>query len=249
MNNPHIIRLDTIDSTNNYLRSYRGNDDIVVVTARHQTAGRGQGDHRWEDNAGQNLLFSIQVKPDTVPIDHQFVLAMAEALALKSALDIYTDDIRLKWPNDIYYHNRKLSGTLIETSVNGGNLKRMILGTGINVNQQRFYSDAPNPISLCQITGKEENIDTLLQHILKAFCRYYNMATEGNYAAISREYHQALYRREGAYRYRDTSGEFTAEITGVGYDGRITMRDSMGQLRRYAFKEVEFIIQQDYGKI
>ncbi len=242
MNHPHIIRLDTIDSTNTFLRTYTGNEDMVVVTARHQTAGRGQGCHTWEDSEGQNLLFSILVRPYAIPIDHQFVLAMADALAMKSALDAYTTDIKLKWPNDIYYHNRKLSGTLIETSVSGGKLKRMILGTGINVNQQRFCSDAPNPISLCQITGKEESIDTLLHNILDAFYHYYGMAIEGNYAAISEAYHNALYRREGIYQYRDAKGEFRAEIIGVAYDGRLTLRDTTGQLRNYAFKEVEFII-------
>lgn len=242
MNHPHIIKLDTIDSTNTYLHSYHGNEDMVVVTARHQTAGRGQGDHKWEDSEGQNLLFSIQVRPEDVPIDHQFVLAMADALALKSALDMYTTGIRLKWPNDIYYQDRKLSGTLIETSVSGGKLKRMILGTGINVNQQIFCSDAPNPISLSQITGKQEDIDMLLQRILEAFDGYYRQVIAGNYDSISNEYHKALYRREGTYRYRDADGEFKAEIKGVGYDGRITLCDDTGRLRRYAFKEVEFII-------
>ncbi len=242
MNHTHIIQLDTVDSTNNYLHSYQGNEDMVVVTARHQTAGRGQGNHTWEDSEGQNLLFSILARPYTVPIDHQFVLAMADALALKSALDAYTTDIKLKWPNDIYYHDRKLSGTLIETSVNAGKLKRIILGTGINVNQKHFCSDAPNPISLCQITGKEENIDALLNSILDAFCHYYGMVIAGNYAAISQAYHEALYRREGIYQYRDAKGEFSAEIKDVAYDGRLTLRDTTGHLRSYAFKEVEFII-------
>lgn len=237
-----VIRLDTIDSTNTYLHAYRGDEDVVVVIARHQTAGRGQGGNRWEDAEGQNLLFSIQIRPVEVAIDHQFVLAMAEALALKRALDAYADGIELKWPNDIYHHDRKLSGTLIETAVSGGRLKRMILGTGINVNQQQFYSDAPNPVSLSQITGSDESIDHLLERILQAFDDYYRRVLEGDYAGISREYHETLYRRKGFYRYRDADGEFDAELVGVAYDGRLSLRDSEGRQRSYAFKEVEFII-------
>ena len=213
-----------------------------MVTARHQTAGRGQGGNRWEDAEGQNLLFSIQIRPVEVAIDHQFVLAMAEALALKRALDAYADGMELKWPNDIYHRDRKLSGTLIETAVSGGRLKRMILGTGINVNQRRFTSDAPNPVSLSQITGSDESIDRLLERILQAFDDYYRRVLEGDYAGISHEYHEALYRRKGFYRYRDKDGEFDAELVGVAYDGRLSLRDSEGRQRSYAFKEVEFII-------
>lgn len=237
-----VIRLDTVDSTNTYLHAYRGDEDVVVVTARHQAAGRGQGGNRWEDAEGQNLLFSIQIRPVEVAIDHQFVLAMAEALALKRALDTYADGMELKWPNDIYHRNRKLSGTLIETAVSGGRLKRMIMGTGINVNQRRFTSDAPNPVSLSQITGSDESIDHLLERILQAFDDYYRRVLDGDYAGISREYHEALYRRKGFYRYRDVDGEFDAELVGVAYDGRLSLRDSEGRQRSYAFKEVEFII-------
>ena len=237
-----VIRLDTVDSTNTYLHAYRGDEDVVVVTARHRTAGRGQGGNRWEDAEGQNLLFSIQIRPVEVAIDHQFVLAMAEALALKRALDAYADGIELKWPNDIYHRDRKLSGTLIETAVSGGRLKRMIMGTGINVNQRRFTSDAPNPVSLSQITGSDESIDHLLERILQAFGDYYRRVLEGDYAGISREYHEALYRRKGFYHYRDADGEFDAELVGVAYDGRLSLRDSEGRQRSYAFKEVEFII-------
>lgn len=237
-----VIRLDTVDSTNTYLHAYRGDEDVVVATARHQTAGRGQGGNRWEDAEGQNLLFSIQIRPVEVAIGHQFVLAMAEALALKRALDAYADGMELKWPNDIYHRDRKLSGTLIETAVSGGRLKRMILGTGINVNQRRFTSDAPNPVSISQITGSDESIDHLLERILQAFGDYYRRVLEGDYAGISREYHEALYRRKGFYRYRDGDGEFDAELVGVAYDGRLSLRDSEGRQRSYAFKEVEFII-------
>lgn len=242
MSDMRVIRLDTVDSTNTYLHAYLGDEDVVVVTARHQTAGRGQGGNRWEDAEGQNLLFSIQIHPVEVAIDHQFVLAMAEALALKRALDAYADGMELKWPNDIYHRDRKLSGTLIETAVSGGRLKRMIMGTGINVNQRRFTSDAPNPVSLSQITGSDESIDCLLERILQAFDDYYRRVLDGDYVGISREYHEALYRRKGFYRYRDADGEFDAELVGVAYDGRLSLRDSEGRQRSYAFKEVEFII-------
>ena len=145
-----IIHLAQTASTNDYLRALPSPQDdcMTVVYADWQTAGRGQGSNKWESEAGKNLLFSILVCPTSVDITRQFVLSMAGALAVKAALDKYTDGISLKWPNDIYWHDRKISGTLIETSVKGRTLARCIYGIGLNVNQREFHSDAPNPVSL-----------------------------------------------------------------------------------------------------
>ena len=101
--NTKIIRLEEVDSTNRYLREYHEEDEseMVVAVADFQTAGKGQGAHTWESESGKNLLFSIKVHPSWVPVRSQFVLSMAEALALKDALDSYVDGITLKWPNDV----------------------------------------------------------------------------------------------------------------------------------------------------
>ena len=124
--NIRTINLHSTDSTNNYLRGYvmNDNDDIVVVKADYQTAGRGQGSNTWESEDGKNLLFSLMVLPHTVPVASQFVLSMTMAVALKEALDGYAEGFELKWPNDIYWHNLKISGTLIETTVSGKGLGR-----------------------------------------------------------------------------------------------------------------------------
>ena len=129
----NIIHLEETDSTNRYLRELPANDDFVAVTADYQTAGRGQGSNSWESERGKNLLFSLRIRPTMVAPAQQFVLSMAGALALKSALDSYTDGITLKWPNDVYWNDRKISGTLIETSVADNMLKTCIFGIGINI--------------------------------------------------------------------------------------------------------------------
>ena len=177
--NIRTINLQSTDSTNNFLRGYvmDDNDDIVVVKADYQTAGRGQGVNKWESEDGKNLLFSLLVRPHTVPVTSQFILSMTMAVALKETLDSYAEGFELKWPNDIYWHDSKISGTLIETTVSGKGLGRCIFGVGINVNQQTFTSDAPNPVSLSAITGQEEDITELLNKVVEAFCKYYTMLT------------------------------------------------------------------------
>ena len=241
-----VIRLDEVDSTNNYLRQYHPSDEeqMVVAVAEHQTAGRGQGTNSWESEAGQNLTFSVLTRPTWVPVARQFLLSEAGALALKDVLDTYTDGIRLKWPNDIYWHDRKLSGTLIELNVSQRGISRCVFGVGLNVNQRTFVSDAPNPVSLAQILGKDVDKDQLLEQLIASFRRYSDLTLNGAYMDIAAMYHEALYRSGDYYPFRDKDGEFMGRIFEVEDDGHVLLHDKQGVIRRYAFKEVEFVINQ-----
>lgn len=241
--NTNIIRLKEVDSTNDFLchHSDCGDNDIVVVTAEYQTNGRGQGTNHWESEDGANLLFSILVRPQGVDASHQFVLSMAHALALREALGGYVAGISLKWPNDVYWRDYKISGTLIETALSGKSVRQCIFGTGINVNQETFISSAPNPVSLRHILGREVPVDQLLDKVLEAFRRYYQLVLDGSYAAIRHSYMEALYRREGIHRYRDAQGLFEAEFADVTDEGRLVLRAVGGGLREYGFKEVTFV--------
>ena len=233
------IYLDETDSTNRWLAE-NGVGEMVVVSD-YQTAGRGQGGNAWESERGRNLLFSVLVHPVWLPADRQFLLSEAWALSLKDVLDGYAADIRVKWPNDIYWCDRKISGTLIETRLGGGLFKDAIIGTGINVNQQCFFSDAPNPVSLWQITGQETDRDTLLHQVLEVFGGYLRTLQAADYAMLRAAYHQALYRREGFYRYRDDRGLFDARLLEVTDGGMLVLLDADGRERRYGFKEVAFV--------
>ena len=239
-----IVRLEETDSTNTYLRQHASQMEawMTVVTAKYQTAGRGQGVHTWESNRSENLLFSVLTHPVMVPVRSQFLLSEAGALALKEVLDGYTDGITLKWPNDIYWNDRKLSGTLIETSIGGGRIKNCVFGIGLNVNQKTFESDAPNPVSLAQILGHDIDREQLFKQIVAAFEKYYRMLENGQYDAISALYHEALYRRQGFYMYEDGDGRFEGAIVEVGDDGLLVLRDRDGRFREYEFREVKFVL-------
>lgn len=240
-----IIHLDETDSTNRYLRDYRCDDveEMVVATTDYQTAGRGQGIHTWESEPGKNLLFSVLIHPKGVAAAEQFILSEVGALVLKKVLDNYTDGITLKWPNDVYWHDRKLSGTLIETAVSAAGLKRCIYGVGLNVNQQVFHSDVPNPVSLWQILGRELDRERLLHELLNALQQFLWRLYHGERDAFREAYHQALYRREGYHPYSDVSGRFMAVIDHVEDDGHLILRDIQGRQRSYAFGELQFIQQ------
>lgn len=237
-----IIRLKEIDSTNRFLRELKDEqeDEMVVAVADFQTAGKGQGSHTWESEAGKNLLFSIKVNPRWVPVRQQFLLSMAGAIAIKEALETYVDGITLKWPNDVYWNDKKISGTLIETSIDSKGIKTCIFGIGINVNQEAFHSDAPNPVSLRQILGHEVDKDELLPKVIEGFRRYYELLRRADYMDVSGIYHLSLYRRKGFHRYEDADGDFEGAFVEVEDDGHLILHDKQGVIRSYSFGEVKF---------
>lgn len=238
-----IIRLEEIDSTNRYLKDYReeGDEEMIVAVADYQAAGKGQGTHTWESEKGKNLLFSIKVYPHWIPVRRQFVLSMAGALAVKDALDSYVENITLKWPNDVYWNDKKISGTLIENTIDSKGIKSCVFGIGLNVNQLVFHSDAPNPVSLAQILGHEVDRDEVLKKILDGFEKYYELLRRADYMDVSGIYHLSLYRRKGFHPYRDADGEFEGALVEVEDDGHLILHDRQGRIRSYSFGEISIV--------
>ena len=222
--------------------------EFHTILADFQSAGKGQRGNFWESAPNQNLLFSIVLYPTALKANQQYVFSMMTSLCIVNTLNKYTDGFTVKWPNDIYWHHRKICGILIENEINGKYISQSIVGIGLNINQDEFLSDAPNPVSLKQIL--KTNIDTqeVLQNILQMLVSSYKML-EDNFEPfkeiIHRNFLAALYRREGFHTYRDAEGEFEAEITSVGMDGYLYLKDRSGKNRQYAFKEVEYILTKD----
>ena len=219
---------------------------MILVTADFQTAGRGQAGNSWESEAGKNLLFGLLFHPREVEANRQFILSQAVALSICETLSDYAEDIRIKWPNDIYWKDKKICGILIENDLSGHHIRRSIAGIGININQEVFNSDAPNPVSLKQITGKEHDRYEILAHILRRVQIYYNSLQMEDFAVysdeISTRYARSLFRRRGLHPYEDTNGKFLARLLRIEQDGRFVLEDEGGSEREYLFKEVQYIL-------
>ena len=240
----HIIKLQETRSTNTYLDSIDTEcpqQEGCVVTTHTQSAGRGQRGNSWEAEPGKNLTFSYLLRPEGVAPQEQFILSQAVSLAVVDVLSRYAQGFSVKWPNDIYYHDSKIAGILIEHNLSGMSISRTIVGIGLNINQQQFISDAPNPISLQQITGREYDLDAMLAEVLEATTVRYAQCV-GDRKQLQLDYAAALYRKDGFYPYRDAQGEFMATIREVQPDGYLVLCDTEGRVRQYAFKEVAFII-------
>lgn len=239
-----LIYLEETDSTSNYLQALSNGsrpDEFTTVVTGFQTSGKGQRGNSWESERGRNLLFSFVLYPQFLAANKQFMISKIIAISIKESLDEYSEGFTIKWPNDIYWHDKKICGTLIENDLQGSKLARSIAGIGINVNQETFYSPAPNPVSLKQITGSEHDTDRLLKSIMNNVIRNYAMLQKGQFEEIDYIYHQSLYRKEGFHPYVDSNGRFEATITEVLPEGFLILETREGEKRSYAFKEVQYL--------
>ncbi len=215
---------------------------LTIAVADYQTAGRGQRHAYLGERARARTSCSVcWLCPVWVPVRQQFLLSETGALAIKDALGYLCGwAFTLKWPNDVYWYDKKISGTLIETSIDSKGIKRCIFGIGINVNQMEFKSDAPNPVSLAQILGHEVDREEVLQKVIEAFCRYYELLRRADYMDVSGIYHLSLYRRKGYHWYEDKDGKFEGAFVEVEDDGHLILHDKKGVIRSYAFGEIKF---------
>ena len=220
---PHYIKVSQTASTNTYLSR-------LAATL-------------------QNLTFSHLLKRPPVKARDQFYLSEAAALAVVEALTAEAGDgFSVKWPNDVYWHDKKACGMLIENSLDGSDIATSIVGIGINVNQERFLSDAPNPVSLINITGHEHDLMALLGRVCSRIERFVDsLSDEDARKSLHQQYMAALYRNDGQmHPYEDAEGNrFMASVASIAPDGTLTLRHDDGTTHDYLFKQVKHIIGKD----
>ena len=237
------IYIEEIDSTNNLLREMVRKErlpEFQVVYADFQTQGKGQQGNVLEAERGKNLLFSTVIYPIHIKIHEQFIISQIISLAIKKTLEKHVEHIRIKWPNDIYWKDKKLGGILIENSLLGNSIKYSVIGVGLNINQIQFSNALPNPVSLKQITGKAVKRSVLLAEINDVFLNLYQ---NYNFDDLKKEYFESLYHNDKYYEYRSDSGEvFSAKILTINDDGKLILQTKKGKIREFYFKEVQFLI-------
>ena len=225
---------------------------IALVHADMQKSGRGQQGNAWYSQNGKNLTFTLAVSPTFLPPTEAFRQSELTAVALCRTLDKLLPDaaerLCIKWPNDIYYGDKKLCGTLFQNDITGGEYRMAAIGIGLNVNQQSFPDYLPNPVSMVQIMEYETGRFALLLRFVDDFMDLYidlrestSALSSGTFEAIEAEYHKRLYRRSGTHAWRDEKGAFSASIDQVEPDGTLLLRTDEGEMRRYGFKEVEYV--------
>lgn len=214
----------------------------TVIMADYQFAGRGQQENSWHSEAGLNLTFSIYLNPSFLPIGKQFLLNMAVSVGIRDALAVFLgDQLKVKWPNDLYYKSQKLGGILIENILSGMKYKASIIGIGINVNQQIL-----NPALLNKATsmGKILQRDVNLIELLGLLCAHiegqYLKLKSGNLNNLQQNYLSGLYKFKQNGLYRHLGETFEGKIIDVTETGLLVIQSGHTE-KQYNFKEVEFL--------
>ena len=229
-----IIRLDSVDSTNNYIANLIKADGLVsgsVIMADEQFAGKGQRGAEWTAQPGENLTFSFFIDAVNLSVENQFVLTQLVSVALIDLLAKLNVHAEIKWPNDIYVNSKKIAGVLIENQLSGSFVKSTIIGIGLNVNQENFGD--LNATSIHLETSKRN----VPMEALFSFIECFNSIQIGE---VENRYLSNLYQKQVNRKYKDVGGEFFGEIQGVNKYGKLVLLRG-NRLQEYDLKEIEFL--------
>ncbi len=241
----NLVTLNEVDSTNNFLKNMLSNSKPVpegtVIMAESQYAGRGQQQNGWHSEAGKNLTFSLLLKPLFLPVSQQFDLNRIVSIGVATALETLTGlVIKIKWPNDIYYNDKKLGGILIENVVQTGQLKNAVIGIGLNINQQQFPPTLPHAVSLKQILHQDYDLKKILSEICKHIEAWYLRLKAGHFDDIRRQYVDKLYWFNQEKQFKAGQSVFNGKIIDVRESGLLLLSTENGPAE-YNLKEIEFL--------
>lgn len=209
--------------------------------AESQYAGRGQQQNRWHSEPGKNLTISLLLKPSFLSISLQFDLTRVVSLGIINALGPFLGEkLKIKWPNDIYYGDKKLGGILIENTLQGSQIKNSIIGIGLNINQDVFPMEVASAVSMKQILHRDYDLEFILSEICKNIEAVYLSLRSGRYDAVRNEYMERLYRLNEEKYYRSGVSIFEGMITGVTCEGLLLV-NAEGIEKKYNLKEIEFL--------
>ena len=245
-----LIELSSMDSTNIYAISQIMEDKAVsgsCYRADFQTHGKGQQGKVWDSNKGENLLCSYVLSlsslkkakelAETGTLSNQFGLSVAVSLAVSDFFSALAgEETKIKWPNDLYWRDRKAGGILIENKIRGAEWTWSIMGIGINVNQTQFNTAQGRPVSLKQITGKSFEINKLLHQLSSALTNRVNECLLGQFETMLAEYNERLFMKGQEVKFKSNHIHFLAEVVGVNKEGKLLVNNGIEQ--SYNFGEI-----------
>lgn len=251
-----FIELQSVDSTNNYARSLI-HDKLAqhqtVIFAHEQVAGKGQRGKIWMSEKDANIILSILLKPQPLQLSQQFQLEACLAVTVHEFFAKYAgDSTKIKWPNDLYWQDRKAGGILIESVVRsqeagGGSWEWAIAGIGININQTSFSAQLPNPVSLKQITGNDFKTIALAKELYSIFENNLQQLITKGFDDIYSRYNSCLYKKDSTVRLKKDNRTFEAIIKSVSPSGKLVVQHAIEEdpiTIGFDFGEVEWLINQ-----
>ena len=240
-----IIKLSATESTNSFLKELSVNSSIenfTVVVTKEQTSGRGQMNTTWFSDNGKNLTFSVFIKFKDLLISNQKFLNYAISIsAYDTLLHFRMPDLAIKWPNDILSEKDKVIGILIENSLQRNKINSSIIGIGLNVNQEYFPSEIPNPSSLKLKTGKIYDLDEVLAVFLDNLKKNIDAVNNQEFDVLEEKYLSFLFKKDTPSMFKtDRNVFFMGKIIGVSNDGKLQIELTDETIQEFGLKEVSF---------
>lgn len=239
----NCFKLDEISSTNDWLMSRISNQKFhegTVVVTSVQTNGKGQRGSQWFSQPYKSLTFSVLLKPRFLSPIHAFDLSICVALALSDSLNKLRTGFKIKWPNDIYFEDKKIAGVLIENQMNRSVYQNAVVGIGLNVNQLQF-DDLSNAISLKQIIGLEFPVEKVMDHICDSLEARYLMLRSGHFKDLKNAYMSNLYGLNQLQSFMVDNKKLNGKIIDVLRNGFLQIELMDGNIRDYDIKEIKFL--------
>lgn len=235
------IKLDSIDSTNNYALRMKETSQFkegLVITANYQTEGSGQRGKSWESLINENLLISVVVE-STTSIKNQFLLSKCVALSLYDLLSLYSDNVSIKWPNDILVGKKKIAGVLIQNILKGNKITHSIIGIGVNVNQSKFKAYSPQATSLSLLLNKSFDISEIQEELLK--CLAVRIKQLRNGINQQKEYLSALFLNNKVATFESQGRKFMGIIKEVSKSGKLNIQLEDDSITAFENQQVRFL--------
>ncbi len=239
-----FIELYEVESTNNYAMACIRQGLATpgqAYFAYNQTAGKGQRGRTWETVAGKNMLLSVVLNTNGLLVSHQFYTVAAVALAAYSLFSKYAGaETKVKWPNDIYWRDRKAAGILIENIVRGQECQWTVAGIGMNINQTNFDSSLINPVSLTNVTGKNFDPVLLAKELCAGIEARFTQLCQGHFSSILKEYNAVLYKANEEVMLKKDNRAFSCIVKEVNSFGQLAVKGAVKDC--FEWGEVEWLM-------
>ena len=239
-----LIKLDAIDSTNNFLKSLSSQenlDNFTVVTAENQTKGKGQMGAKWESESGKNLIMSVLVRNFLFVNEQVFNLNIVVSLSVIEVLKtLNIPDLTIKWPNDIMSYNKKIGGILIENTIKSDGRIVSVVGIGLNVNQTNF-DELPRGSSLAIVSGNTFDKESLAVSITEKIAEKTNLWKNCS-MLFWEDYFNFLFKKGVPMPFKNIDNKnFMGIIQGVSPFGKLQVLLEDDSVSEFEIKEIQML--------
>ena len=239
-----LLEYETLDSTNTFsqdLVSKSNPSEGTTVLAHFQSAGKGQYGRVWDSKAKENITLSIILRPTFLAIKDQFYLNVITSLAVAECLEYYVKDVvKIKWPNDVYIKRNKICGILIQNNLQSQQISNSVVGIGINVNQETFHKDIPNPTSLTRECGQQLDLLEVRKLLFGLIEKYYSKLKEGKFENLLSEYQDRLYMKDVLSRFKLNDRVIDGFIHSINELGQLVIKID-GALESFSKTEIQYL--------